>query len=65
MVLQVVGAAWQAASVQIGLGWVVAGWASLTWSSPDESESVSDSGIWRSLNGAGSGHTCIVSFAGK
>ena len=35
------------------LGGLVGGWARLTKSSPDESDSLSDSGIWQSLNGTG------------
>ena len=36
-----------------GVGGLSGGWARLTRSSPDESDSLSDSGIWRLLNGAG------------
>ena len=44
-----------------GLG----GWARLTKSSPDESDSLSDSGIWQSLNGAGTEHVSFNFFAGN
>ena len=40
-------------AVRPGLGGLVGGWVRLTRSSPDESDSLSDSGIWQLLNGAG------------
>ena len=48
-----------------GLGGLVGGWASLTRSSPDESDSLLDSGIWQLLDGAGPGCASVISFAGK
>ena len=39
-----------------GLGGLVGGWARLTKSSPDESDSVSDSGIWQLLSEIGRAH---------
>ena len=40
-------------AVWCGVGGIAGGWARLTKSSPDESDSLSDSGIWWSLSGAG------------
>ena len=40
------------------------GWARFTKSSPDESDSLSDSGIWWSLSGAGIDCVNFDSFAG-
>ena len=54
-----VGADWP------GLGGLVGGWTSLTRSSPDESDSLSDLRNWPSLDGAKSDCASIVSFAGK
>ena len=52
--------------MQFGLGCgLVGGWARLTRSSPDESDSLSDSGIWQSLDGAGIDCVNFDSFAGK
>ena len=48
-----------------GLGGLVAGWARLTRSSPNESDSLSDSGIWQSLNGARTGCAHFNSFTGN
>ena len=48
-----------------GLDGLVAGWATLTKSSPDESDLLSDSGIWWSLNGAGTNCVDLNSFAGN
>ena len=48
-----------------GLGGLVGGWARLTKSSPDESDSLSDSGIWWPLDGAGTDCVDFNSFAGK
>ena len=48
-----------------GLGGLVGGWARLTRSSPNESDSLSDSGIWWSLDGTRAGCTNLVSFAGN
>ena len=48
-----------------GLGGLVGGWARLTRSSPNESDSLSDSGIWQSLNGAGVECVNFVSFTGN
>ena len=48
-----------------GLGGLVRGWARLTRSSPDESDLLSDSGIWESLNGAGVDCVNFISFTGK
>ena len=44
---------------------VTGGWARLTRSSPDELDSLSDSGIWRSLDGAGIDCVNFNSFAGN
>ena len=44
-----------------GLGGLVGGWDRLTKSSPDESDSLSDSGIWWSLDGARIGCASFVS----
>ena len=41
------------------------GWARLTRYSPDESDLLSDSGIWWLLNGARIGCANFDSFAGK
>ena len=48
-----------------GLGGLVGGWARLTKSSPNESDSLSDSGIWWSLNGTRVDCANFNSFAGK
>ena len=48
-----------------GLGGLVGGWARLTKSSPDESDSLSDSGIWQLLNGTGTDRVNFNSFAGN
>ena len=48
-----------------GLGGLVGGWTSLTRSSPDELDSLSDSRNWWLLNGTGSGCASIISFAEK
>ena len=48
-----------------GVGGLVGGWARLTRSSPDESDSLSDSGIWQLLNGAGINCVDFDSFAGN
>ena len=48
-----------------GLGSLVGGWARLTRSSPDESDSLSESGIWWSLNGARTNCVDFNSFAGN
>ena len=52
--------------MQFGLGCgLVGGWARLTKSSPDESDSLSDSGNWQSLNGARIDCVNFNSFAGN
>ena len=48
-----------------GLGGLVGGWARLTRSSPNESDSLSDSGIWQSLNGARTNCVSFDSFTGN
>ena len=48
-----------------GLGGLLGGWARLTKSSPNESDSLSDSGIWWSLNGARTDCVNFNSFAGN
>ena len=48
-----------------GLGGLVGAWARLTRSSPDESDSLSDSGIWQSLNGARTNCVSFDSFTGN
>ena len=48
-----------------GLGGLVGGWARLAKSSPDESDSLSDSGIWRSLIHARTNFVAFDSFAGN
>ena len=48
-----------------GLGGLVGGWARLTKSSPNESDLLSDSGIWRLLNGTGFDCVKFDSFAGN
>ena len=48
-----------------GLSGVLGGWARLTKSSPDESDSLSDSGILRSLDGTRIDCVIFDSFAGK
>ena len=48
-----------------GLGGLVGGWARLTKSSPNESDSVSDSGIWQLLSGAGIDCVDFNSFTGN
>ena len=48
-----------------GLGGLVGGWARLTRSSPDESESLSDSEIWWLLNDARTDCVSFNSFTGK
>ena len=46
-----------------GLGGLVGGWARLTKSSPNESDSLPDSGIWQLLNGTGTDCVGFNSFA--
>ena len=41
------------------------GWARLTRSGPNESDSLSDSGIWKLLNGARVGCANFISFTGN
>ena len=53
------------AAVWPGVSGLMGGWARLTRSSPDESDSLSDSGIWRSLNGAGFDCVNFNSFTGN
>ena len=48
-----------------GVGGLVGGWARLTRSSPDESDLLSDSGIWRSLSCARINCVDFNSFAGN
>ena len=48
-----------------GIGGPLGDWSRLTRSSPDESDSLSDSGIWWSLDGARIGCANFDSFAGK
>ena len=48
-----------------GGGGIIGGWASLTMSSPDESDSLSDSENWWSLDGARIGCANFDSFAGN
>ena len=48
-----------------GLGGLVGGWARLTKSSPNESDLLSDSGIWQSLNGPGINSVNFNSFTGN
>ena len=48
-----------------GLGGLVGGWTNLTRSSPDESDSLSDSWNWWSFSDVISGCAKIVSFAGN
>ena len=48
-----------------GLGGLVGGWARLTRSSPNESDSLSNSGILQLLNGAGVGCANFISFTGN
>ena len=48
-----------------GLGSLVGGWARLTESSPNESDSLSDSGSWQFLTGAGIDFVDFNSFAGN
>ena len=48
-----------------GLGGLVGGWINLTRSNPDESDSLSDSRCWWSLNDAGSGCASIIYFTGN
>ena len=48
-----------------GVGGLVGGWARLTKSSPDESDSLSDSGDWQSPCGTGTDCVNFNSFAGK
>ena len=48
-----------------GLGGQLGGWARLTRSSPNEPDSLSDSGIWWSLNGTRIDCVNFNSFAGK
>ena len=52
-------------AVWCGVGGFVGGWARVTKSSPNESDSLSDSGIWWSLDGARIGCANFNSFAGK
>ena len=47
--------------MQLGLG----GWAGFAKSSPNESDSLSDSGIWWSLNGTRIDCVDLDSFAGN
>ena len=56
---------WHLCGVDPDAGRPVGGWARLTKSSPDESDSLSDSGIWWLLNGTRTGHANFNSFAGK
>ena len=44
---------------------LVGGWARVTGSSPDESDSLSDSGIWQLLNGARINFVDFDSFTGN
>ena len=48
-----------------GLGGLMGGWARLTRSSANKSDSLSDSGIWWSLDGSRVGCSSFVSFAGN
>ena len=48
-----------------GMVGLVGCWARLTKSSPDESDSLSDSGIWWLINGARVGCANFASFAGN
>ena len=48
-----------------GVGGLVGGWARLTRSSPNESDLLSDSGIWQLLNGTGINCVNVDSFAGN
>ena len=48
-----------------GLGGLAGGWARLTKSSPNESDLLSDSGNWQSLNGAGIAACNLNCFAGN
>ena len=52
-------------AVRPGLGDLVGGWASLTKSSPDESDLLSDSGISWLLDGAGTDCVNFNPFAGN
>ena len=52
-------------AVRPGLIGLVGGWARLTRSSPDESDSLSDSGIWWSLDGTRIDCVNFNSFAGN
>ena len=52
-------------AVRPGLGGLVGGWARLTRSSPDESDLLSDSGIWWSFNDARIDSVNFNSFAGN
>ena len=47
------------------LGGIDGGWARVTRSKPDDSDSLSESGIWRLLDGAVIGCANLYSFAGK
>ena len=53
------------AAVWPGVNGLTGGWARLTRSSPDELDSLSDSGIWQSLCGAGFDCVNFDSFAGN
>ena len=48
-----------------GLGGLCGRWARLTRSSPNESDLLSDSGIWQSLNGTRINHFDFNSFTGN
>ena len=56
---------WDIDADWLGLCGLVGGWARLTQSSPDESDSLSNSGIWWLLNGARVGCANFISFSGK
>ena len=47
------------------MGGIAGGWARVTRSSPDESDSLSDSGDWQLLSGAGIDCVNFDSFAGN
>ena len=52
-------------AVSPGLGGLMGGWARLTRSSPNESDSLSDSGIWQLLKDARIDCVNFNSFAGN
>ena len=52
-------------AVWCGVGGLVGGWARVTRSSPNESDSLSDSGDWHSLNGGRIDCVNFDSFVGK